>query len=73
MAHVAFNVEAIQLVRREQIQERIVEEVIEVLVSRVMEKIIEVVKQIPQERVQGNTVQQSAAVLVPRFPGETGG
>ena len=40
MARVAFVVEAIQLVSREQIQERIVEEIIEVPVSRVMEKII---------------------------------
>ena len=43
--------EAIQLVPRERIQERIVEETMEVPVSRVMEEIVEGVKHIPQERV----------------------
>ena len=36
-----------------------------------MEKIFEVVKQIPQERVQSNTVEQSVAVPDPQIQEDT--
>ena len=57
-------------VPQEQIQEHLGEET-DVLVSRVTEKITEVVKDMPREHVQGNTVEQSVEVTDPLIQEET--
>ena len=57
-------------VPQEQIQERLGEET-DVPVSRVTEKITEVVKHMPREHVQGNTVEQSVEVTDPLIQEET--
>ena len=55
---------------QERILERIVEET-DVPVSRVTERITEVVKHMPREHVQGNTVEQSVDVTDPLIQEET--
>ena len=57
--------EVIQLVPQERIQERIVEEIIDVLVPEVMEKTVEVGKHIRQEGMQSCAVEQTVGVPFP--------
>ena len=63
-------VEVIQLVPQERIQERIVEEIIDVPVPQWIEEMIEVVKLIPQERVENRTAEQIVDVPVPQIQEE---
>ena len=51
----------------ERVQERIVEENIDVHIAQMMEKTIEVMKPIPQERVQNNTVEQIVDMPIPQI------
>ena len=50
-ARVAFDVKANQVVPQEQVQERIIEETIDVVVPQVVEEPTEVVKHFPGEQV----------------------
>merc|ERR1712136_552985 len=55
------------------IQERIVEEIIDVPVPLVMEKTVEVAKHIPQEPMQSNTAKQIVICLSMDLEGNCGG
>ena len=57
------DVEAIQLVRQEQIQERIIKEILDIphvqSVSRTQEQSDEMIKKMPSERLLARTVEQN--------------
>jgi len=52
---------------KERVQQRTVEQVVDVPVPQVVEEVIEVAKVIPQERVQQRTVEQVVDVPVPQI------
>ena len=60
------------MVSQEGIQERLVEEIVDVPIPQVMEKTVEVAKHIPQEPVQSYTLEQIVDMPVPRIRKETG-
>ena len=59
-------VEVVQIIPQERIQQRIVEQIVDVPVPQVVEEILEVIKVIPQERVSERIVEQIVDVPVPQ-------
>ena len=58
--HVSEKVEVASLIPQERFQQRIVEEIAEILVPQILEHVVEVFDVSPQERVSERTVVQTA-------------
>merc|ERR1712032_363258 len=65
-------VEIAKIISQERVQQRTVEQVVDVPVPQVVEEIVEIAKIIPQERVQQRTVEQVVDVPVPQVVEEIG-
>ena len=61
------RVEVPKIIPQERVQQRTVEQIVDVPVPQVVEEIVEVAKIIPQERVQQRTVEQVIDVPVPQI------